>query len=139
MIQIKPLDFFRPGTEMLLHPYSANDFLAAQAHIDTFLKESEEKWAVYAADELLCYAGIIRPVLANPPFIWMLLGKHLTALRSRSFRQATQMLRDRYPTARLGVETNFTKGARFAKFCGLRATGQLFSVGVQTFEFYEVT
>lgn len=138
MIQIKPLEFFVPGVEMLLHSYSAMDFLAAKPQNETILAESEAKWAVYAADELLCYAGVIRSVMTDKPFIWLLLGKNLTALRSRAFRAATKLLRENYPTALLAVETNFSQGKRFARFCGLRPTGQFFSVFEREFEFYEV-
>lgn len=139
MIRVEPLAFLSPDTELLLHPYSAQEYVLAEKMMEEIFEASDHKWAVFASDNLLCYAGLLRPVFSSPPFLWVLLGKNLTALRSRAVREATKLLRKNFPTALIAVETSFQRGHRFAQFCGLVPTGRVFSVAGREFEYYEVS
>lgn len=138
MIRVEPLAFLSPNIELLLHPYSAQEYALAEKMAEEIFTASEYKWAVFASDTLLCYAGLLRPVFSSPPFLWVLLGKNLTALRSRAVREATKLLRESFPATLIAVETSFRRGHRFAQFCGLAPTGKTFSVAGREFEYYEV-
>ncbi len=138
MIRSEPLTEFVPGTEQLLFPYAAEEFLRAGALRERLLKESEQARVIYQDDTLLCYAGIVRASFVDKPFLWLLLGRNFSRACARTFKKLSQMLRDLYPRVYTVVECSYSAGHRFARFCGFRPMGIYADILGRKFEYYEV-
>lgn len=138
MIRAEPLNEFAPGTEQLLFPYAAEEFLRAGELQTKILKESEIARVIYSGDKLLCYAGIVRPSFLSTPILWLLLAKNVTNWSARIFRQLTTLLRETFGKVHTVVETTHAAGHKFAAFCGFIPMGLFVEILGRRFEYYEV-
>lgn len=138
MIKAEPLTAFAPDAEMLLFPYSAEEFMRARPYLEEVLKHSEAAWAIYAKDELLCYAGVVRPTFLSTPVLWLMLGKCLSRRTARAYRYLTTLVRQRYPGAQVVIEDRWRIGERFAEFCGFSPLSQTVMVEGKLYRYYEV-
>lgn len=138
MIRTEPLVAFKPGTELLLYPYSAEEFILAEQRGYKVLEQSEQAWVIYNRDKLLCYAGVIRTSLLSIPFLWLLLGGGLSRFDARVFRKLTKLLSTYYPVTQLVVEDDFVIGKRFAQFCGAVPLDLFIEFGDRRFQYFEV-
>ncbi len=138
MIKIEELNELTPGMEQLLFPYSADEFLRAGNKVDLLRQRSEEAVAIYAKDELLCYAGIYRPTFVSRPLLWLLLGRTINRWSSRLFKKLTADFISKYPDGWVSIEDGFAPGARMAGLCGFCPTEDGYLVNDKFFRFYEV-
>lgn len=138
MMRVEVLTAFEPGMEQLLYPFAAEEFLRAGPRRDEMLRQSEAARVIYLNDKLLCYAGIVRPLMTEPPILWLLLAKGFTRWSSRSVRQLTAMLAAIHPGTRTVIECTHEAGHRFARFCGFRPMGRYVEIADRRFEYYEV-
>lgn len=138
MIKELPLTEFCPGTEQLLFPYSAEEFLLMQERQEYILKQSVVAKAFYLGDHLLCYAGIIRRCLFSPPFLWVLLGKNFTAKSARPLRKLMRDFSTQYPGAQTLIEKQYEPGKRLAQFYGLTPLDKSIEICARQFTYYEV-
>lgn len=135
MILIKKLEAFEPGTELLLFPYSVQEFHKFDA--DELLRHSREAYAFFLDDRLLCYAGVVQLTLLSPPHLWVLLGR-VTSIDMRWFKNLMRLLRKRFPSARTIIEEGYSKGERLARFCGFVPLPEFISIGETRFQYYGV-
>lgn len=138
MIRVEELNEFEPGTEQLLFPYAAEEFLRARPLLSKILEESEAARVIYSDDKLLCYAGIVRPSLLSTPILWLLLGKNITRWSARTLKALTQMLTNLFGKVHTVVEDAYGAGRKFAEFCGFRPLGIFVEILGRRFEYYEV-
>lgn len=137
-MRVEVLTEFAPGTEQLLYPYAAEEFLRAGALQQQILAQSEAARVIYLDDKLLCYAGIVRPLMTEPPLLWLLLAKGFTRWSSRTVRQLSSMLATIHPGTRTVIDCSHTAGHRFAKFCGFKPLDQFVEIADRRFQYYEV-
>ncbi|TXH15900.1 MAG: hypothetical protein E6R03_06405 [Hyphomicrobiaceae bacterium] len=138
MIRIEELSEFQPGTEQLLFPYAAEEFLLAGELQKKILAASEMARVIYHGDELLCYAGIVRSSFLDAPILWVLLGRNVHRWSARTFKKLTEMLRTLFPRTQTVVEVTYNAGVKFAVFCGFRPLGLFVEIDGRRFEYYEV-
>lgn len=138
MIRSEVLTEFVPGTEQLLFPFAAEEFLRAGPLQQKILDQSEMARVVYEGDQLLCYAGVIRYDFIAPPLLWVLLGKDVNRWSARTFRKLTHLLLSIFPCVYTVVEDTHRAGRKFAEFCGFAPLGQFIEISGKRFEYYEV-
>lgn len=138
MIKSFNLTEFVPGTEQLLFPYSAEEFLLLRGEKENVIKQSLVARAFYLDDQLLCYGGIIRQSLFSPPMLWILLGRNFSAKTARPMRKVMRDFAAKYPGAQTIIEKDYIPGERLARFYGLRPLEKTISLFGRQFTYYEV-
>lgn len=136
MIRVEPLQEFAPDAELLLFPYSAQEFNRAIGN--EILQKSEHAWAFFQGDRLLCYAGLVRMTLLDSLYLWFLLGKQVRASDLRGFRRIMTEFRSRFPHVRTVVEVNYQQGEKFARALGFAHTGAFLEFNERKFQYFEV-
>lgn len=136
MIRSEKLESFEAGTELLLFPYSAKEFERANDH--KLLQKSSVALAFFIEDRLLCFVGLVRATLLSDYFLWFLLGKQTKALDLRYYKKLQEELRVFSPVKTV-VETDFTRGERFATALGWKPSGSFMEFEGKNYQFFEVS
>jgi len=116
--------------------YSFAEYKKAESQIASIEQISEDIWSLDSNGDPLLVAGIIRPSLLARPRLWFLLALSFmdnTSWHLRLLREMTKELDKRYGTVETSVQADWDVGLRFARFCGFRPTGQLYSFNDVTY------